>query len=177
MFPRLAIIVALCLLTLLGCKKERRELAYYHPHKSFTLWAEDLDHCHYSVGALKNSERLEQQTFAQGVEECMKAKGYVYGYRPYPEPPTANGVGYAPDGAVFTLLDSTWHTTNLAQQRADYLEDTGVWSTAVRSWDSGSAGVWQQVLIGTYDSLSEARRARERLIRTHGLNDLKIVTR
>jgi len=177
MSRRLVTIIALCLLVATGCvKQQRQDLAYYHPHKSFALWEEDLDHCHYSVKALKNSDRLLQDSYAAGVEKCMEAKGYIYGFRPYPQPPSAEGM-YLPEGAVYTLLDSTWHSVKLAQKRADYLEGTGVWSTAVRSWDSGTAGVWQQVLVGSYDTLQEAREARRRLVQSHGLSDLRIVMR
>lgn len=177
MSRRLLLILLLCVLAVAGCKKQRQDLAYYHPHKSFSVWEEDLDHCHHSVSALKKSGRLLADSYSEGVEQCMQAKGYVYGYRPYPLPPSAEGMSYAPEGSVFTLLDSTWHSTKLAQKRAAYLEDTGVWSATVRSWDSGTAGIWQQVLVGTYDSIYEAREARDKLVRSHGLNDLRIVLR
>ncbi len=177
MSRRLFLIILLCLLALTGCKKQRQDLDYYHPHKSFSVWEEDLDHCKHSVSALKQSDRLLAESYSEGVEQCMQAKGYVYGYRPYPLPPSAEGMTYAPEGSVFTLLDSTWHSTRLAQKRADYLEETGVWSTTVRSWDSGTAGIWQQVLVGLYDSIHEARDARDRLSKTHGLKDLRIVLR
>lgn len=176
MARRLAIIIATCLL-LVGCaSKQRQDLAYYHPHKAFSVWEEDMDHCRHSVKVLKNSERLRQDSFDAGVEDCMQAKGYVYGYRPYPQPASANS-SYLPEGSHYTLLDSTWHSTALAKKRAEYLEDTGIWSATVRSWDSGTGGVWQQVLIGAYDSLYEAREARRRLVHSHGLGDLKIVVR
>ncbi len=171
------IFTALCLLVVCGCQPKRQDMNYYHPHKPFNQWEIDLDHCRYSVSALQKSDRLQEGSFAEGVEHCMKAKGYVYGYAPYPSPPTADDLYYPPEGTVFTLLDSTWHTTALARKRATYLESTGVWSTMVRSWDSGTAGVWQQVLVGGYDTVYEARRALQRLKRSHGLNNLKIVIR
>ncbi len=161
-----------------GCKKQQREdLNYYHPHKSFTRWAEDMDHCRYSVNALLSSDRLEQGSFDEGVASCMSAKGYVHGFRPFPTPPSVEELGILPPGAQFTLLDSTWHSTSMAQNRADYLERTGIWTTSVRSWDSGLDGVWQQVSIGSFDSLQAARRERDRLAHTHGLHDLKIILR
>lgn len=174
-FAALLALLLLCALATAGCQKQRQDLSYYHPHKPFSSWEEDLSHCKKSVSALKASDRLQQDTYAAGVEDCMKAKGYVYGYRPYPPPQNASY--YGSGDRSYYLLDSTWHSKELAQKRADYLADTGIWGVVVKPWDSGSAGVWQQVLIGTFDTSNEASRERSTLVKSHGLKDLTVIAR
>ncbi len=163
--------LALALVFSAGCKKERTDFSFYHPNKPFTQWEEDMDHCRMTVYALKNSDRLQQDSVDEGIKSCMEAKGYVYGYRPFPVPTPAE----PGDTGEFVLLESTWHSRELAQKRADYLERTGVWNVMVQQASYGDAGVWQQVVVGPHDTIREAERQRYRLEKDNGLNELIVI--
>ncbi len=154
-----------------GCKTTREQSSMYHPNKAYSHWDTDMQHCRITVSALKNSDRLMHENMDEGIQHCMEAKGYVYGFRPFPEPIQATG---GEDGE-FVILESTWHSSQLAEDRADYLKRTGIWNVSIQRADFGEYGVWQQVVFGPHDSVRDAREQMENLFRSHGLNELLII--
>jgi hypothetical protein len=167
----LPLLLLLVLVLSFGCKQERGQFAMYHPNKTFSRWDEDLKHCRSTVMALRDSGRLEFDSTDAGVQHCMEAKGYVYGFRPFPEPTQAFGG----ENGEFVILESTWHSRELAENRAEYLKRTGIWNVTIQRADFGEFGVWQQVVLGPHDSVREAREQADTLFRSHGLGELLVI--
>lgn len=166
-----ALLLLLMLVFSFGCKQDRGQFAMYHPNKTFSRWNDDLKHCRSVASSLRNSGRLEYDSTDAGVQHCMEAKGYVYGFRPFPEPTQALGG----ENGEFVILESTWHSGELAENRAEYLKRTGIWNVMIQRADFGEFGVWQQVVLGPHDSVREAREQADRLFRSHGLGELLVI--
>lgn len=158
-----------------GCTpKAKSDFNFYHPFKPFSDWAWDEEHCRDSVEALIRSERLDQDK-SVAVDDCMTGKGYELGQKPPPQPTSSDWRMPSEGEDEFYILDSTWHIKSKAQDRADYLSNTGIWNVEVASKDLGYEGYWHRVVIGPYYQQSDARSAKNKLTRNYGLRNLMVL--
>lgn len=165
-------LVLAALAVLAGCASQK---PYYHPKKPQSVWEADLEHCRINVEELYYTGRLIQPDIESGIEHCMRAKGYVYGHDPHPEPEAASRDFLDTSETEFSILESAYHTQDLAEKRRQYLLKTGVRGVFLRAKDLGSEGLWFWVMIGSYETLDSARQHKEHFFQNFGLHNLRIV--
>ena len=164
--------LALALLAV-GCSAK----TYYHPKRPQAEWDSDKANCEYNVEVLQETGRLDGKTFSEGVKDCMRAKGYVFGHEPQPTPEAAKADYMDDTQTEYSILEGAYHTQELAEKRRDYLMSTKVRGVFVRQMDLGSEGVWYWVLIGSRETLSGAQQLQAELYDKYGITHMRIIKR
>ncbi len=129
---------------------------FYHPMKPVQAWEEDLDQCQESIRVLHSSGRNLLEDKEQSLRHCMEAKGYVYNAPPMPvnnsfEQRSTNEELFP----EYSILESVWHSPELAEKRAVYLRGTGLSNVSVSPVNLGMQGTWFRVLIGSAESRND----------------------
>lgn len=170
----IALILGLALCWQFGCKKTGSpDAEFYHPRKQVNQWDYDYDHC-YSAAEELTKRSSDPKAKEKSIEECMKAKGYIYGKGQITVFREAD-FSYENDvPSEFYLMDGIYHNEVLAKTRFDYLKRTSV-DNAVLRRTSGGPQTWWLILIGNYKDLDEAKKARRELQREYGLVDVQII--
>lgn len=176
MTTRLPLLV-LCLASiaiLSGCGSRS---AYYHPKKPASTWDKDFADCRDTAKFLLETGRgLSGGGLGDEIKDCMQAKGYHYGSD---SPPVIHEVqASASDTAQteYNVLESTWHTQQLAQERLAYLKSTHIRGAFIRPVQ-GQDGTWYRVLIGSRETLDGAKQLQYELWHDHNLRYTYIVKR
>jgi len=170
------LILCLTLCGLPGCKTTQGQaLEYYHPRKQLSQWDDDYAHCRKSADALNDRPAGAPKGQRDAtVEECMKAKGYIYGQGQINVFREADFSFENDVPAEYFLMDGIYHAENLAKNRLDYLNRTSVENAVVRR-TTGGAQSWWLVLVGNYKELGEAKKAARELKREYGLVDMQLI--
>lgn len=172
--PLLYILVLVCGVVLAGCGVRP---SYYHPKKPAASWDKDLSHCRDTAKYLLETGRgLSGGGMQEEVKDCMQAKGYRYGADAPPIIEEASASASDTAQTEYNVLESTWHTEQLALQRLDYLRRTNIQGAFVRSHQTAD-GTWYRVLIGSRETLSGAKNLQYRLWNEHNLRYTYIVKR
>ena len=176
MIIRSLFLFGIALLMTAGCTKSRssQSLDYYHPRKQHAQWDEDFSHCRKAVDQLNDKPAGKNEPPASTTQECMKAKGYIYGKALTTIFREADFTFENDITAEYFLLDGLYHNEKLAKERLDYLSRTAVENALVRR-TTGGAATWYLVLVGNYKELEEALNARREIRREYGLIDLLII--
>jgi hypothetical protein len=158
----------------LGCKTTRgQDAEYYHPRKQLSQWDEDYDHCRNASDELRKRAGGAREK-GTSVEECMKAKGYLYGQGQIKAFREADFTFENDVTAEYFLMDGIYHAEALAKTRLDYLQRTSLENAAIRRTTGGTQS-WWLILVGNYKELVEAKKARRELQREYGLQDIQII--
>ncbi len=139
-----------------GGKHSGAAYNFYHPMKPVQAWDEDLDQCEESIRVLHASGRNLLEDKAQSLRHCMEAKGYVFDAPAMPvdasfEQRSSNDELFP----EYSILESVWHSPELADKRAFYLRGTGLSDVSVSPVNLGMRGTWFRVLIGSAESRNE----------------------
>jgi hypothetical protein len=170
----IALILGLALCGTLGCKKTGSpDGEFYHPRKQINQWDEDYDHCSNAASELSKRAKSPNEQGAS-IEECMKAKGYIYGTGQITVFREADFAYENDVPSEFYLMDGIYHNEAMAKTRFDYLKRTSVDNATIRR-TSGGPQTWWLILIGNYKDLGEAKKARRELQRENGLVDVQII--
>ncbi|MFW5733975.1 MAG: SPOR domain-containing protein [Oceanidesulfovibrio sp.] len=170
----LILVCLVCAAVLAGCGTRSN---YYHPKKPVSAWDQDMSHCRDTAKFLLETGRgLSGGGMQAEIKDCMQAKGYHYGAD---APPVVDEVSAsATDTAQteYNVLESTWHTEQLAQERLDYLRRTDIRGAFIRPHPTAE-GTWYRVLIGSRETLSGAKQLQYELWHEHNLRHTYIVKR
>ncbi len=144
--------------------------------KPVKYWEEDLEQCDSSIQALHSSGRNLLEDKKDSLRHCMEAKGYVFGGPPMPldvsfEQRSANEELFP----EYSILESVWHTSELAEKRAEYLRGTGLSDISVSPIDYGIRGKWFRVLISSAESRKELYGQLSALRQENGLQHAKVI--
>lgn len=149
---------------------------FYHPMKPVKAWDEDLQQCEASIRALHESGRNLLEDKKGSLRHCMEAKGYVYDAPPLPlnvsfEQRSSNEELFP----EYSIIESVWHSPELAEKRADYLRGTGLSGVSVSPINFGLQGTWFRVLVGSAESRKELYGLLHELRIENGLQHAKVI--
>ncbi len=150
---------------------------YYHPKKPTGVWDADYLHCRDAADWLIKTGRNQTPTLESEIAHCMQAKGYVYDAE-MPAPAHEEAMAEATDDSEteYNILESTWHSQTLAEQRRAYLLGTNVPGVFIRKHETPQ-GTWWRVLVGQHERLSGAKQIQYDLWQNYGLRYTYIVKR
>ncbi len=77
-------------------------------------------------------------------------------------------------GWFYSIQESSWATYEEAARRALKLRKRGL-AARVAKADLGARGVWHRVMIGSYDSLQQAKKEKQELLAVHNLDHALIM--
>ncbi|QJT10258.1 SPOR domain-containing protein [Oceanidesulfovibrio marinus] len=176
MTTRLSLLVLglVCIAILSGCGSRS---AYYHPKKPASVWDEDFADCRDTAKFLLETGRgVSGGGLGDEIKDCMEAKGYCYGSD---APPAVCEVQTSANDTAqteYNVLESTWHTPQLAKERLAYLQSTHIRGAFIRPVQT-EKGMWYRVLIGSRETLQGAKELQYDLWRNHNLRYTYIVKR